>query len=220
MRTLAGSCLPQLRLSNAPRSSKGGQSIFPRARSQSRRTSRGKPGRSGCSLPPQEARDAHQSSRGPAGGGDAAEQRTYRSWGDLWMNLRRNIISQRSRRDSAACDQARKVAARLRRPLGEGSGPLSPPLPGRAPAAPHHVGGAAAVPAAGLGFRNGKVHVPCGRARPGPDCEGHSGFARSPPLLSASPQPRSPFCGGLEIRDGKGWERPLWGAAPPASWEL
>ena len=30
-----------------------------------------------------------------------------------------------------------------------------------------HVGGAAAVPAAGLGFRNGKVHIPCSRARPG-----------------------------------------------------
>lgn len=121
------------------------------------------------------------------------------------MNLRRNISSHRGRRDSAACHQARKVAARLRRPLGEGSGPLSPPLPGRAPAAPHHVGGAAAVPAAGLGFRNGKVHVPCGRARPGPDSEGHSGFARSPPLLSTSPQPRSPFWGaGGDLRSEVG----------------
>ena len=85
---------------------RGLQSISPRARSQSRRTSRGKLGRSGCSLLPPEASDAHQSSRGPAEGGDAAEQRTYRSWGDRWTNLRRNINSQRGRRESAACDQA------------------------------------------------------------------------------------------------------------------
>lgn len=38
--------------------------------------------------------------------------------------------------------------------------PARYPRPGPALSAPHHVGGAAAVPAAGLGFRNGKVHVP------------------------------------------------------------
>lgn len=44
------------------------------------------------------------------------------------------------------------------RPLRE----LRPVIPALAQllAPPHHVGGAAAVPTAGLRFRNGKVHVP------------------------------------------------------------
>lgn len=168
MRTLVRSCLVQLRLSRAPRPSEGFSVLFSLwSGSKAEAPVRGKLGRSCRSLPPQEASDAHQSSRGPAGGGDAVGQRTYRSWGDLWANLRRGISSQLSRQKSAAWNQARRVDARLRRPLAEGSGPLSPPLPGQAPAAPHHVGGAAAVPAAGLGFRNGKVHVPCDRAQPG-----------------------------------------------------
>lgn len=37
-----------------------------------------------------------------------------------------------------------------------------------------------------------------------PDSEGRSGLARSPPLLSASPLPHSPFWRGPEIGGGKG----------------
>lgn len=94
------------------------------------------------------------------------------------------------------------MAARPQRPLGEGSGPLSPPLPGPAPAAPHHVGGAAAVPAAGLGFSNGKVHVPCGRAQPG---SGLTGLQRLYTLASAAQ--RVPAASLAILGGGGSWDR-------------
>lgn len=65
------------------------------------------------------------------------------AWGDFSTKLRHEMASSEVRRLEAAP----RAPARY-------------PRPGPALAAPHHIGGAAAVPAAGLGFRNGKVHVP------------------------------------------------------------
>lgn len=118
-------------------------------------------GRSRRRLPPRGASDAHQRGRGAAGAGDAAGRRSRGPGGELGANVTCAPSSATARR------QARWGGGQAWEAAGERSGPLSPPLPGPAPAAPHHVGGAAAVPAAGLGFRNGKVHVPCARARPG-----------------------------------------------------
>lgn len=65
------------------------------------------------------------------------------AWGDFSKKLRHEMASSEARRLQAAP----RAPARY-------------PRPGPALAAPHHVGRAAAVPAAGLSFRNGKVHVP------------------------------------------------------------
>lgn len=85
--------------------------------------------------------NAHHQSR--PGRGKESPKEPIGAWGDFCTKLRREMASREVRRLEAAP----RAPARY-------------PRPGPALAAPHHVGGAAAVPAAGLGFRNGKVHVP------------------------------------------------------------